>query len=146
MKTMSKIGLGIGLVILGFFLVVMVQTATSSLNTKEVQVGTLNVSGGMNAPEDYMLKLPANTTEVTVKYDLNATNLDGNIAPNGNMGTANGVQQGEDPWKDDKMVDSKYLSGSNEQLVGNFTFNPGDYFVYSGMFTGNLTVYATVPT
>lgn len=123
--------------------VVMISGCTSS-STKEVKVGTLNVTGDMDAPEDYMLKLPENATKVRVEYNLNATNLDGNIAPNGNLGTANAVQQGEDPWQDNKMVDSKYLSGSNEELIGNLTFNPGDYFVYSGQFTGNLTVYATI--
>jgi len=123
--------------------VVMISGCTSS-STKEVKVGTLNVTNGMNAPEDYMLKLPENTTKISVEYNLNATDVDGNIAPNGNLGTANAVQKGEDPWEDSKMVDSKYLSGSNEQLVGNLTFNPGEYFVYSGMFTGNITVYATL--
>lgn len=121
----------------------MISGCTSS-STKEVKVGTLNVTNGMNAPDDYMLKLPENTTKVRVEYNLNATNLDGNIAPNGNLGTANGVQKGEDPWNDNKMVDSKYLSGSNEQLAGNLTFEPGDYFVYNGMFKGNLTIYATI--
>ena len=36
------------------------------------------------------------------------------------------------------MVDSKYLSGSNEKLTGNLTFKPGEYFVYSGMFKGKI--------
>ena len=62
--------------------------------TKEVNVGTLNVTNGINAPEFYMLKLPNNTSKVRAVYNLNASNVYG-TAPNGNLGTANNVQKGE---------------------------------------------------
>lgn len=134
--------------VVGVILLLLIVIGMSGAGAKEVQVGVINVSydqyGG--GPLVESLAIPEGATNVRVIYDLNAADNYG-MGANGNIGISNvNGADGQDPWLNGGIVDSKYIQAEGGQhITGEMSFTPDKFVVYSGMFDGTITVYATVP-
>lgn len=141
MKKRYIIG-GIG----ALLLLVLVAAGMSGTGTKEVQVGVMNVSYDNNLKSVESIAIPEGATNVRVVYNLSADDNYG-FGANGNIGiSSESGNSGQDPFMNGKTVDSKYLEANGGQnITGEMSFTPDKFVVYSGMFDGQITVYATVP-
>ena len=140
---MSK-GLKIVGGVIGLALLLLIAVAMSGVGTKEVQVGVYKADYNSMGTQTIIQKLPEGTTSVRVVYELK--DATGYGMANGNVGIANGnLPQGADPFMNGDVFDSKYLDAGNGPISGELKFTGGENFVYTGMFDGTFTVYATVP-
>lgn len=132
--------------IIGVILLLLIIIGMSGAGTKEVQVGVMEVSYGSGMQDIESIAIPEGATNVRVVYNLSAADNYG-MGANGNIGigSASG-SDGQDPFMNGKVIDSKYLqSEGGKTLTGEMSFTPDKFVVYSGMFDGTITVYATVP-
>lgn len=133
--------------IFGVILLLLIIIGMSGAGTKEVQVGVYEVDYDSGAITDGLkVPLPEGTSSVRVIYELEPGAGYG-FGGNGNIGVASGeLQDGVDPFMNGNVIDSKYIEGADGNVLnGELTFSGGDFVVYSGMFDGKITVYATVP-
>ena len=140
---MNKIIVGILCIIL--LVGVVCISGCTDAGTKEIKVKEINAKYDSFESSMEYVEIPENASSIRVVYDLDSVDTSG-FDGNANLYTTDSdPKSGRDALMNGDFVDTEYLQDTGDGINGEIEFLPAKYFVYDGMLSGKITVYATVP-